>query len=168
MTDEFDETLDSENEEQAAKPKRENSTIRQMRETIEARDAELKAFRERTAKYEDAFLANSGLTEKQAAVFRKAYDEVTPENLEAFRTEVLGAATEQAEASEDDEVDTNENEMEEMSFQPTRVAGTRPGSREYTSNEIVALMKTDKAKADKLLREGKVKRSNFHPGGPAF
>ena len=60
------------------------------RKQVEELAAQVAERDERDAK---ATLAQAGLTEKQAEVFRKAYDSVTPETLQAFQ-EVLGAREE--------------------------------------------------------------------------
>lgn len=164
--------LGSDEEDETPAPKRENSTIRQMREQLEAREAALKAAEERAAKYESTFLAGSGLTEKQSAALKAAGYEATPDGINAFRSEVLGAAveatTEQpAEAEEAEEEDTDSTP--DASFTPTITSGSTPaGKREVTSADILELVQTDPRKAEKLLREGRVVRKTFNPGGPAF
>lgn len=168
MSDEFP-ILDSD-EDEAPQPKRENSTIKQMREALEAKDAEAKAFAEKAAKYEATFLASSGLNDKQANALRAAGYEATPEGIDAFKSEVLGVAAEPAQTEQSEEAEESEDVTpEQAGFAPTIVGGSSaPAPKGYTSNDIVELMKTDPAKADKLLRSGKVVRKEFNPGGPAF
>ncbi len=154
-----------------APPKRENSTIKQMRETLEAKETRLKELEERSSRYESTFLESAGLTEKQANALRAAGYEASPQGIESFRSEVLGveAAPEpvQEESAEAVQEDTVEEPLT-IEAGPTRTTGTVGGKREVTSRELLELYETDPAKADKLLREGRVVRDNFNPGGPAF
>jgi hypothetical protein len=163
--------LDSDDFEEEAPKKRENSTIRQLREAQEAAAKERDEFRERATKYEDLFLKQSGLAEAQAKALRASGYEATPEGIDAFRKEVLGV-TEEAPPSEPDEAAEDEGEEEvpvATLHQPTPTgAGEPKGSKGYTSNELLELMQSDPAKADKVLRSGKVVRKEFNPGGPRF
>ncbi len=170
MTDEQNELLGDFDAEEAPAPKRENSTIKQMRENLEAREAQIKTLEERTARFEAAALESAGLSEKQAKALRAAGYEASPEGIASFRTEVLGAVEEAAaEAEEATDVESDSEEAPEASFTPTQTKGTTPaGRREVSSKELLDLYQTDPAKADKLLREGRVVRDNFNPGGPAF
>ena len=169
--------LDSEDdfEEEAPKPKRENSTIKQLREAQEVAAKERDEWKSRTEKYEDLFLKQSGLAEAQAKALRASGYEATPEGIASFRSEVLGvvdtpAAAEEPSTESDEEADESDDvTSEQAGFTPTITSGSTPaGKKEYSSNEIVELMKTDKAKADKLIAEGRVARKTFNPGGPAF
>ena len=164
MSDELDESLDSENEEQEPKPKRENSTIKQMREALESTKAEATAAQEKAARFEKAWLASSGLTEKQAKVFQTMEYDPSDEGLTTFRAD-MGLATETEEVPESD---AETDDAEETTFEPTRGGASPAGKREWTSNEVVELTKHDPVKADKILRDGRVKRQKFNPGGPAF
>ena len=167
MSDDNESLFDSD-EEETPKQKRENSTIKQMRETLDERETRLKELEERATRYEATFLQSAGLTEKQANALRAAGYEATPEGITSFRSEVLGAVDETPAA---EEVPTEEQPAEEPepSFAPTATKGTTPaGKREVTSNELLDLMQEDPAKADKLLREGRIARQKFNPGGPAF
>lgn len=170
MSELEEQLLGSEDEEEAPKPKRENSTIRQMREALEAKTAEAEEARVRAMHYETIFLQKEGLSEKQAAVLKAGGYEATPEGIAAFRAEVLGAvssapAEEPQEVSQDEEV---EEEEPKAPFQPTQGGIAPPSKREVTSEELLELMRSDPIKADKLLREGRVQRQQFNPGGPAF
>ena len=170
MSDLEDQLLGSEDEEEAPKPKRENSTIKQMREALEAQKAELEQARERNQRFETTFLSQAGLSEKQAAALRAAGYEASPDGIEAFRSEVLGVTPPPAEEPkvEQPEAPVEEEEAPAPGFSPTRVGGEAPAKTEYTSNDLVELFQTDPVKADKLVREGRVKRQKFNPGGPAF
>jgi large subunit ribosomal protein L25 len=79
---------------------------------------------------------------------------------------------EEAAAPAEEAADSAESEEAvepEASFAPTATKGQAPaGTREVTSEQLIELMQTDPAKADKLLREGRVVRNTFNPGGPAF
>jgi hypothetical protein len=101
-------------EEQQAPPKepegKENNALRQVRDALKranAERAELKAERdELAAKFQarveadtTAALQSAGLSPRQAEAYRKLYDEVTPENVGAFKTEVLGQTNEAEPAS---------------------------------------------------------------------
>lgn len=171
MTDESS-ILDSEEDEAPEPKRRENSTIRQMREALEAKEAEAKAASERASRLEATFLASSGLTEKQSNALRAAGYEATPEGIDAFRSEVLGVAETPAQTEQTEEADEQEDvdiTPEQAGFSPTIVGkGTPPPAKEWTSNDIVELAKSDPVKADKLLRSGKVVRKEFNPGGPRF
>lgn len=171
MSDIEESLLDSD-EEEAPKPKRENSTIKQMREALEAREERLKALEERNAKYESTFLTQAGLTEKQANALRAAGYEANPEGIESFRADVLGVAAAPAPAEEPpvEQPEAVEEIIEPAApqFQPTRAGGSAPTRDDPTSNELLELFEVDPVKADKFLREGRVKRHNFNPGGPAF
>ena len=162
--------LDSDEEE--APKKRENSTIKQMRENLEAKEARLKELEERSSRYESTFLESAGLSEKQANALRAAGYEASPQGIANFRTEVLGVVEEAPAAEEEPQSEQSESPDEtedETTFAPTPTAGSTPaGKREVTSNDLIELMKTDPAKADKLLRSGRVVRKTFNPGGPAF
>jgi len=163
--------LDSDDIEEEAKPRRENATIRQLREAQEAAAKERDEYRERATKYEDLFLKQSGLAEAQAKALRASGYEATPEGIDAFRKEVLGV-TEEAPAAESDEPAADEGEEEApvaTLHQPTPTGvGEAKGSKGYTSNELLQLMQDDPVKADKILRSGKVIRKEFNPGGPRF
>ncbi len=156
--------------EEAPAPKRENSTIKQMRESLEAKEARLKELEERSSRYETTFLESAGLSEKQAKALRAAGYEASPEGITSFRTEVLGVVEEAAAPVEEATTEESEEAVEpEASFAPTATKGQAPaGTREVTSEQLIELMQTDPAKADKLLREGRVVRNTFNPGGPAF
>ena len=157
--------------EEAPAPKRENSTIKQMRESLEAKEARLKELEERSSRYETTFLESAGLSEKQAKALRAAGYEASPEGITSFRTEVLGVVEEAAAPAEEatDSAESEEAVEPEASFAPTATKGQAPaGTREVTSEQLIELMQTDPAKADKLLREGRVVRNTFNPGGPAF
>src|SRR4030095_10747265 len=161
--------LDSEDFEEEAPKKRENSTIKQLREAQEAAAKERDEARERAAKAEAAVLTQSGLNEKQQAAFQAMGYSL--DQVEHFRRDVRGV--EEAPPEEPDETAEADEEEEEAPapalHAPTPTgAGTPKGSREWTSNELVELMQSDPVKADKVLRSGKVVRKEFHPGGPRF
>ena len=157
-------------ENEAPAPKRENSTIKQMRETLEARDARVKELEERSTRLEATFLQSAGLTEKQSSALRAAGYEASPEGIESFRSEVLGVeAVVEAPVEESEEVqDDTVEETVSVDPGPTPPRGAGPGKREVTSAELLDLYQSDPGKADKLLREGRVARQKFNPGGPAF
>ena len=162
--------LDSDDFEEEAPKKRENSTIRQLREAQEAAAKERDEARARAERAEAAVLSSSGLTEKQQAAFQAMG--YTIDQVDQFRQEVLGV-TEQAPPAEPDEAAEAESEEEEAPVatlhQPTPTgAGEPKGSRGITSNELLELMQQDPVKADRLLRSGKVIRKEFNPGGPRF
>lgn len=156
-------------EEEAPKPKKENSTIRQMREALEAKEAEAKAAQERADRYEATFLASSGLNEKQSAALKAAGYDATPEGIDSFRAEVLGEAkAEVPEQAEAEEEETEDITPEQAGFAPTPTGQSAPRSRTVSSKDFLELLQTDPGKADKLLREGRVEHAQFNPGGPAF
>ena len=168
-----EEYLGDSDAEEAPPPKRENSTIKQMRETLDTRETRIKELEERNARFEATFITQSGLSEKQAAAMRASGYEVSPEGIESFRSEVLGVveapAAEEPQSESAVELDEGEDiTPEQAGFVPTPTGGGTPSRQEMTSNEVVELMKTDPVKATKLLREGRVARKEFNPGGPAF
>jgi hypothetical protein len=96
-------------EEQQAPPAetaKDTNAMKQVREALKrakAAEAELRAERdELAAKFQarveadtTAALQSAGLSPRQAEAYRKLYDEVTPENVGAFKTEVLGQTDEE-------------------------------------------------------------------------
>jgi hypothetical protein len=145
-----------------------NSTIEQMRFALERRE---KAFRKATKEIEElkAFqvktleearkgtLVAAGFNEDQIQVFSKAYDEVTPETIDAFRTKVLGVAvpSEETPASPP------------TGFAPTALGGPPP-ARTFTTAEWDALYKSDPDAAAKALRENRMQRPQVQTAGPEW
>lgn len=168
MSDDNESLFDSDEED--APKKRENSTIKQMRENLEAKETRLKELEERSARYESTFLESAGLTEKQANALRAAGYEASPQGIESFRSEVLGveAAAEPVQEESEEVQESAAEEVLTIDPGPTPTGRGSAGKREVTSAELLELYQTDPAKADKLLREGRVARQGFNPGGPAF
>lgn len=143
----------------AAAATAENSSIKAIRESekaaqkrardAEARVKELEAFKtetETTARVNS--LTNAGLNPRQAEVFLKSYDDVTDENVQVFKSEVLGLREE-----------AQEGTAPAQPFAPTGFIS------EHTEGQISvkdfnAMMKSanpvERAKADELARAGKV------------
>ncbi len=160
VTDQEEYLLDSD-EEEAPAPKRENSTIKKMRETLDQREARLKEVEERNAKYEAAFLTQAGLTEKQAAALRAAGYDADPDGINSFRSEVLGVSDTPAETpaptDSGDEIEAEEDEdglpaAESFRPTPTGAGGGVVPEKQYSSNELVELSRTDPTKARKLMQ----------------
>jgi len=100
----------AEGEEQETPPgdqAKDTNAMKQVREALKrakASEAEVKAERDElaaklTARIEadtTAVLQSAGLSPRQAEVFRKAYDDVTPENVSAFKAEILGQSEAEA------------------------------------------------------------------------
>jgi hypothetical protein len=110
---------------------------------------ELEAFKtetETTARVNS--LTNAGLNPRQAEVFLKSYDDVTDENVQVFKSEVLGLREE-----------AQEGTTPNAPFAPT---GLNLENTEgmVSVKDFSAMMKstnpTERAKADQLAREGKV------------
>lgn len=165
--------LGSDEEETEAAPTQDsNKTIREMRKALKERESALK---ERDAKLaelepklqqyvdlaEKAQLKELGLTEKQANAFRKTYGEINDDNLREFKVDVLGM---EVEAPSTDESEAAPSQP----FRPTPTSANAGVKLEYTTADWNELRAIDPVKADKVLREGRVKRQTFNPGGPAF
>ena len=134
----------------------ENSTIKAIRAEakraekraaeLEAENVELRSFKETTVKQtQEALLTAAGLSPKQSEVFLKSYDEVSAENVQAFKSEVLGVR----EGAE------GEGTTPSVPFAPTGFIGeavTKPLTRE----ELDAIAAESPEKALELVRGGKV------------
>lgn len=134
-----------------AAQREENETLKQVRafakrkereaEKQAARVAELEAIVQARAE-EDAKreLVGAGLTERQAEVFRKAYQEVTPESINQFKAEVLGITP---------------AETPVPTFSPTPPGGESPTKR-FTRSEFEDIMRSDPMRATKVAEAGLV------------
>ena len=159
MSDEIDDLLagsDSEDEETEVSDDRprENSAVKQMRDHIKRlekdlaktkkQNEDLVAFRQEvTARERNQKLLEAGLSEKQATVFLKSYDDVTPDAISEFKAEVLGLKSE------------GESDAP-TGFTPT-VGELEPGSKQIPKAEFEAIMRENPAKGWQLLNSGKVK-----------
>lgn len=105
---------------------------------------ELRAFRTEVEQKERlSTLTTAGLNEKQATVFLRTYDAVTPENLSEFKNDVLGISAEKPE-------DTS------TGFGPTSVIEDRGMAGTIGKAEFETLMRENPAKAWALGNSGKV------------
>jgi hypothetical protein len=129
----------------------ENATIRSIRaeakraearaKQAESELAELREFRETTvAKMKADTLASAGLSPKQAEVYLKANEDISPEAVAAFKAEVLGIGE-----------PTTDGEP----FRPTGFAGESP-DKQLSVKEFEAEYRKDPDAARKLALEGKV------------
>ncbi len=109
------------------------------RKQVEELAAQVAERDERDAK---AALASAGLNEKQAEVFRKAYDSVTPETLAAF-AEVLGP---------------REETSSMPSFQPTQSNSGETFTKRISKTEFEDMMRdpAQQAKATSIAEQGLV------------
>jgi hypothetical protein len=153
--EELQDLLDGSNDDSAAEEKTsekpvESSTIKQMRAQLRRLEKEYKAAdAERTdlRKFKDeavsvaqtSALTSSGLTPRQSEVFLKAYGDVSPENITAFKREVLGAEADDATSTP---------------FQPTGAAGEHKSV--VTKADLEKAFSDDPAKGWALLNSGKV------------
>ena len=150
-----------EGEDEAPEPQeqvtQESSTIREMRAKLDQRDKALKKLAREKAELEakeaqrveesrKVTLAAAGLNEDQIAVFTKAYDEVTPESLDVFKTKVLGIPPATSEGTEP---------ASPTPFVPTQ-AGGPPPAKVWTREEWDALYLRDPVAAHKVLVEGRI------------
>lgn len=104
---------------------------------------ELKAYKETVEQERKASsLAGAGLNDKQAKAFLRMYENVTPEAISEFRTDVLGQAVE-------------EGSSPPPSFEPTQVV-SEPGSRRVTKAEFEGIMRSNPTEGWALLNSGRV------------
>ena len=134
----------------------ENSTIKAIRAEAkraekraaeaEAEVAELRVFKEATTKREqETALTAAGLSPRQAEVFLKSFEEVTPENVQVFKSEVLGVREEAGE----------EGTVPSAPFAPTGFVGDS-ATKPMTRQELDAIAKESPERALELMRSGKV------------
>lgn len=112
--------------------------------------AELKArWAEAESKAKANALTAAGLNEKQAQAFlalNPDNPEVTPEAIQAFRSEVLGIG----------------EPPEPTGFGPTDVSGERStGGNFYTRHEFEQIMRENPAKGEQIAASGKVRWNNL-------
>jgi len=134
----------------------ENSTIKAIRAEVkraekrateaEAELAELRVFKETTTKKEqETLLTAAGLSPRQSEVFLKSFDAVTPENVQVFKSEVLGVREEAGETGT----------APAVPFAPTGFIN-ESADKPMTRADLDALAKTEPEKALELVRSGKV------------
>lgn len=114
---------------------------------------ELRAFRaevETERRY--GALTEAGLNKRQGEAFLKLYDEVTPENISAFRAEVLGAEVDDTPA---------------VTFVPSAVGGEAP-RKTYSRQEFEAIMRSDPAKGRAIMAANLVTWEHDATGGRGF
>lgn len=130
---------------------KENATIRSIRAeakraekraaAAEAELAELREFRETTvAKLKADTLTSAGLSPRQAEVYLKANEDISPDAVAAFKKDVLGIVSEETEGEP---------------FRPTGFAGESP-DKQLSVKEFEAEWRKDPAKARQMALEGKV------------
>lgn len=162
----FDELLaeldleEEKDQEQAPVPQEKTDNFKQLRDYTKRQERELKQlreFREATVQRERlSTLQAAGLTEAQSNVYLKAYEEVTPEGVEAFKTNVLGVAAPAPEA-----VPETTPETKSGSFAPSAPqGGMGPSLRMYTQDEWDQLFNTNPQEAFKVQQEGRIIRPN--------
>lgn len=144
----------------------ENSTIKAIRAeakraekraaAAEAEAAELRKFKEEaTLAARTSALAQAGLTPSQAQVFMKAYDEVTDETVQAFKSEVLGVREE-----------AGDEGVPSAPFAPTGFSSEKPVETVNTREDIKAFVEKHGVEAaTKAWQDGKLKFPNAQPPG---
>jgi hypothetical protein len=153
---EYDELLAAlaDGEEQEAPPAeqpKDTNAMKQVREALKrakAAEAELRAERdELAAKFQarveadtTAALQSAGLSPRQAEAYRKLYDEVTPENIGAFKTEVLQQTS----------------EAEPASLIPLNIGGGEASTKRYTRDEFESIMRSNPMQATQIADAGLV------------
>ena len=141
-------------EEQEAPPqdsKPESNTLKQVRDALkrakaeetkarQERDEALSALQTRIDSDATAVLQSAGLTDKQAEVFRKSYDDVTSEAIAALKTDVLGQTV---------------DENRPTSMAPLNLGGESPSKR-YSKDDFKELMKSNPNLAWQVAEKGLV------------
>jgi hypothetical protein len=131
----------AEGEEQDTPPAetpKDTNAMKQVREALKrakASEAELRAERdELAAKYqakvdEDTTVAlqSAGLSPRQAEVFRKTYDQVTPEYVSEFKRDILGQTDEES----------------PVSMAPLNLGGGEKSAKRYSRKEFEEVMRSD-------------------------
>ena len=139
-----------------------NQVLKQVRDAAKRYEKENKSLKERLEKYETEknvqTLASAGLSEAQGRIFLKAYDSATPENIDSFKTEVLGVK----EAPPTDSELLQGAAPNAQSFAPS-AGGEPPGSKVYTQKEFEDIMRENPAVGRALWEAGKVKFNNPQP-----
>jgi hypothetical protein len=141
----------------------ENSAIKQVREAqkaaekrakeAEARVAELEAFKtDAESKERMGTLTNAGLSPRQAEVFLKSFDEVNEENVQMFKSEVLGLGDT---AQEGGTPEHGHSHPGPQPFAPTGFTGERSVNA-MGREEFEKLYTTNPAKAIELFESGGV------------
>ena len=163
MSDEIDDLLagsdsedDDDTEEDVADNRpRGNDAIKQIREAeqratkraekAQRRVQELESkLAEYATKEKVSSLQAAGFNEKQAKVFLKSYDEVTPDAITEFKAEVLGITQ-----------DAGESETPSPGFAPTQ-GEVEPASKGYSKADFERIMRENPAKGWQILNSGKV------------
>lgn len=147
---------DEEKERKTPKPEELGYALRKeqkARKDAEKQLAELVKFRDdQLAKARTEALKSAGLSEGQAKYFQ---GDVTPESIEAYKVD-LGITTKVQETEEEAADQSREAELlKRPAFQPT-VTGTAVAPAAISAAELAKILKTDPARADKLVAEGKV------------
>ena len=144
----------AEGEEQDTPPadnKPESNAMKQVREALkrakaeaaeakQERDEALSALQTRVEADTTAALQSAGLSPRQAEAYRKLYDDVSPENIGAFKTEVLGQSVE---------------DNRPVSFAPLNIGGEAPTKR-YTRSEFETIMRSDPMQGTAIAEAGLV------------
>ena len=145
-----------------------SSAMKELRAALERREKalrkagkeieELRQFRTDAVQRERSdTLRVAGLTERQAKVFLATGEDVTPEAVQAFKSEVLQTPP----------PETSQEEPPTPGFAPTQVGTPPPPGKVYSRAEWIALSATDAATAQRLFQEGRVDLSGLREGlGP--
>jgi len=119
---------------------------------------------EAVATVQKATLKEAGLADAQAGAFLKLYDAVTPENIAAFRTDILGVAqkTEDPAAAAAAKVAADAEAAKkaaESGFNPQLGAATETkpvGAGKISTTDLAKLAKENPQEADRMVNEGLV------------
>jgi hypothetical protein len=152
--------LDAE-EESAAKvepPDKDNKVIKEIRDHAKRVERELAASRkeaeelktwktEQESRSKAQALSAAGLNEKQQVAFLALNQEVTPDAIQTFRSEVLGQG---------------DSPQPESGFGPTDIAGEGATvGTFYARKDWERIMRENPAKGDEIARAGKVRWNNL-------
>ena len=148
-------SLDSEEEDATdeVSENRPNRGIKQLREAFENEkrskrklEKELEELRTFRVQVESdrkvSTLTGAGLSERQASAFLKMYEDVTPENVQSFKADILG-------------VTTSEGERTDSAFAPTQVQ-SEPDSGKISKQDFEHIMRSNPAKGWEILNSGRV------------
>lgn len=149
---------DQEQEKAPVDPKKLGYALRQEQKEKKAmakKLAELEEFQNQIlAEKRKQALATAGLNDFHAEVFSKFFEEVTDENVKVYKER---AGLVQPEPEPEPEVAPEAP----RGFAPMQVPGTTNAVRMFTVEELKQIAKTDPARANQLVAEGKVQLARW-------
>lgn len=147
-------------EPEAQKVEVDNSVIKRMRAELDRRDKQIKkdaaALREYREKESARLLDAAGLTPGQAKAFLAMNEAVTPENIESFKTDVLGVQTPppSEESAKEGQAASAASTSPALGFAPTS-SGGQPSLKVYSPQETIDLFFSDRALYEKMREAGR-------------